>query len=222
MGSGTAPTDRVRVRRHPERARYDLSGVHAILDAGFIGHLAVVTDGVPFAVPMLYARDGDELYLHGSPRSRVVQTAASGAPVSFTVTHLDGLVLARSAFHHSINYRSVVAVGTCRVVSGSEALQRASERLVEQVVAGRAEEVRAPDEAELAVTSILSLRLDEASAKVRTGPPVDAARDLDERVWAGVVPLVTVPGNPIGAPGVTADVPPSVRRLAGLDEEAVA
>lgn len=222
MGSTAPSSDRVRVRRHPERGHYDHATVRAILDEGYLGHLAVVADGVPYAIPMLYARDGHVLYLHGSPRSRAIQAAASGAPVSFTVTLVDGLVLARSAFHHSMNYRGVVAVGSCTVVTDEAELQRASERLVEQVVPGRAAEVRAPDEAELRVTTILALALDEVSAKVRTGPPIDAARDIDERVWAGEVPLVTVVGNPVAAPGVVADAPASVRRLLAQDQEAVA
>lgn len=183
------PTPRTRVRRHPERGVYDPTTIRAILDEGTVAHLGFVADGQPWVVPLVYGRHGGTLYLHGSAASRA--TATAGTPVCATVTLLDGLVLARSAFHHSVNYRSVVVVGVPREVADDAERLIAARAIVEHVAPGRWEAVREPDARELARTRFLALGLEEASAKVRTGPPVDDPDDLDREVWAGVVELST-------------------------------
>lgn len=205
------PSDRARVRRHSERGRYDAETVHAILDAGFVGHLAFVQDGQPIAVPMLYARAGDVLYLHGSPQSRAVGLAGEGVRLCLTVTHVDGLVLARSHFHHSVNYRSVVVMGEGRVVDERVEKLDAMRRLVEHIVPGRAEDARGPSDGELKATEMVAMTIDEASAKIRTGPPIDTGRDLELPVWAGVLPLSVVAGEPIADAGCPLPVPEYVR-----------
>ena len=146
---------------------------------------------------MLYVRSGQTLYLHGSPQSRLLGVAGEPAPVSFTVTLVDGLVLARSAFHHSVNYRSVVALGTGRRVEDRDEQLEAMRLLVDHIVPGRADDARGPSDGELRATGIVALRIAEASAKVRTGPPIDSGRDYELAVWAGVLPLATVPGEPV-------------------------
>jgi nitroimidazol reductase NimA-like FMN-containing flavoprotein (pyridoxamine 5'-phosphate oxidase superfamily) len=191
-----APTTRSRVRRAPKRAEYDRATVAAILDAGLICHVGFVADGQPYVIPTLHARVGDVVYLHGSTASRMVRTLAAGAPACLTVTHVDGLVLARSAFHHSMNYRSAVVLGTMRLVDDPGEKDRALEAFTEQLVPGRWEHVRPPSRKELKGTSVLALPLDEASAKVRTGPPEDDEEDYALPVWAGVVPLAVTPGVP--------------------------
>ena len=191
-----APTDRTRVRRAPKRADYDRATIDAILDDALICHVGFVADGQPYVIPTLHARVGDTVYLHGSTASRVVRTLAAGAPACLTVTHVDGLVLARSAFHHSMNYRSAVVLGTMRLVADRAEQERALEAFTEQLVPGRWEHVRPPSAKELKGTSVLALPLDEASAKVRTGPPVDDEEDYALPVWAGVIPLTLAPGTP--------------------------
>ncbi len=185
------------VRRHPERAAYDRDTIDAILDEGLVGHLGFVADERPYVIPMLYARDGDTLYLHGAPASRLLGTLADGVRFCFTVTLVDGLVLARSAFHHSLNYRSVVVHGEARAITDRDEKLAALAALVEQVVPGRGEEARPPSTAELKVTEVIALELHDASAKVRTGPPVDSRPDLALPVWAGELPLVLRAGEPV-------------------------
>lgn len=189
-------TDRTRVRRAPMRADYDRSTVEAILDDAVVCHVGFVTEGQPYVIPTLHARIGDTVYLHGSTASRMVRTLASGAPACLTVTHVDGLVLARSAFHHSMNYRSAIVLGTMRRVEDREEKERVLQAFTEQLVPGRWEHVRPPSAQELKGTSVLALPLDEASAKLRTGPPGDDEEDLALPVWAGVVPLALTPGTP--------------------------
>jgi nitroimidazol reductase NimA-like FMN-containing flavoprotein (pyridoxamine 5'-phosphate oxidase superfamily) len=174
--------------------------VHAILDEGLVAHVGIVQDGQPFVVPMVYARDGERLLLHGSPASRLLRTLAGGAPVSVNVTLLDALVLARSTFHHSMNYRSVTVLGNAVEVAERAEKLAALERIVEHVVPGRSADARGPSEKELAGTLVVALALDECSAKIRTGPPRDDAEDLELDVWAGNLPLVQRFGPPEPAP----------------------
>ena len=182
------PADRIRIKREPQRARYDRETIDAILDEALLCHLGFEIDGQPYVIPTLHARVGDTLYIHGSAASRMLRHAASGAPVCATVTLFDGLVLARSVFNHSVNYRSVVVFGTATLVDGDEKLE-ALRALTEQLAPGRWDEARQPTDKELKATWILSLLLDEASAKVRTGAEEDEPEDLDLPVWAGVVPV---------------------------------
>jgi hypothetical protein len=181
-------TDRIRVRREPKRGRYDRETIDAILDEALFCHLGFVADGQPYVIPTLHARIGDRLYVHGSSASRMLRHAADGAQMCATVTLLDGLVLAKSVFNHSIDYRSVVVLGQARLVDGEEKLE-ALHAFTEHVAPGRWEEARQPTELELKATSILALPLDEASAKVRTGPPEEEPEDVDLPVWSGVVPV---------------------------------
>jgi hypothetical protein len=190
------PSERTRVRRLPERGVYEREQIDAILDEALICHLAYVKDGEPRVIPTIHARVGDTLYVHGSNASRTLRTAKGGAPVAAEVTLLDGLVLARSAFHHSMNYPSVVVYGRARAVTDPTEKLDAQRALVEHVVHGRAADARPPNERELGQTTILAIPMGEASAKVRTGPVKDEEEDLALPVWAGVLPLRTVPGDP--------------------------
>jgi len=192
-----APTPRTKIRRHPERGTYDRETVRSILDEGLICHLGFVVDGTPFVMPTMYARSGDVIYVHGSPASRMLRAAAGPADVCLTVTLLDGLVLARAVFSHSMNFRSVVVLGRADEVSDPEEKMRASRALVEHVCRGRWADARHPNAKELATTTILRLSLDEASAKVRSGGPKDAEADLDLPIWAGHLPLTMQPLPPI-------------------------
>ena len=187
-------TQRTRVRRLPERASYDPAVVHAILDEGFVCHVGFVVDGQPYVIPTGYARVGETLYLHGSSGSRL--GLRPGRPVCVTVTLLDGLVLARSAFHHSMNYRSVTVLGRTRPVTDPDEKEAALRAFVEHVVPGRSDEVRGGDHKELAATAVLALPLEEVSAKVRGGPPIDEEEDHALPTWAGVLPLALTPGEP--------------------------
>jgi uncharacterized protein len=187
---------RTRVRRAPARGRYDRETIHSILDETLISHVGFAQDGEPVVIPMLHARVGERLYLHGSSASRLMRALAAGAPVCVTATLIDGLVLARSAFHHSINYRSVVVFGTARLVEPQEERIEALELFTEKLVPGRWPEVRPPTRQELKGTKVLSLPLDEASAKLRTGPPIDDDEDYDLPVWAGVLPMSTAVHEP--------------------------
>jgi nitroimidazol reductase NimA-like FMN-containing flavoprotein (pyridoxamine 5'-phosphate oxidase superfamily) len=196
----SAPTSRTRVRRLPKRGVYERSAIDAILDEGLVCHVGFVHDGHPVVIPTLYARVGDIVYVHGSAASRMLRTIASGVEACLTVTLLDGLVLARSAFHHSANYRSVVVFGHAQVVEEPTAKLAALEAFAERAVAGRWAEVRKPTAKELKATTVLSLPLDEASAKIRTGPPVDDEEDYALDVWAGVIPLRLVAGEPVPDP----------------------
>jgi nitroimidazol reductase NimA-like FMN-containing flavoprotein (pyridoxamine 5'-phosphate oxidase superfamily) len=186
----TAASPRVRVRRAPKRAVYERERIEAILDEAIVCHVGFVDDGQPYVIPTLHARVGDVVYLHGSTASRMVRTLAGGAPCSLTVTLLDGIVLARSAFHHSANYRSATVLGIARLVEDEGERMRALRAFTEQLVPGRWEHVRPPNRKEMKGTQVLALALDEASAKVRTGPPVDDDEDMDRDVWAGEIPLV--------------------------------
>jgi nitroimidazol reductase NimA-like FMN-containing flavoprotein (pyridoxamine 5'-phosphate oxidase superfamily) len=199
-------TERTRLRRLPERAAYDRATVHAILDEGFLCHVGFVAGGQPYAIPTGYARVGETIYLHGSTGSRL--GLRPGMDVCVTVTLLDGLVLARSAFHHSMNYRSVMVMGRTRAVHDPEEKDAALRALVEHIVPGRAEEVRGPDGRELAATAVLALPLAEVSAKVRTGPPKDDDPDYDLPIWAGVLPLALTPGDPVPDPVLDPSIPP--------------
>jgi nitroimidazol reductase NimA-like FMN-containing flavoprotein (pyridoxamine 5'-phosphate oxidase superfamily) len=183
------------VRRLPQRAAYDAPTIHAILDAGLVGHLGFSAGGRPLVIPMLYGRDGDRLYLHGSVASRLQRTLSDGVEVCLTVTHIDGLVLARSTFHHSMNYRSVVVLGRARKVEDEEK-EHGLQVITEHLAPGRWDAARRPNRAELRQTSVLRLDIDEASAKVRTGGPVDDEEDLDLPVWAGVLPCRLEWGEP--------------------------
>jgi nitroimidazol reductase NimA-like FMN-containing flavoprotein (pyridoxamine 5'-phosphate oxidase superfamily) len=198
------------VQRIPDRGRYDAETIHAILDAAFVCHVGFVVDGQPFVIPTNFARDGEKLYLHGSSASRMLRTLAGGVQVCVTVTHVDGLVLARAAFHHSVNYRSVVALGRAVLVEDAAEKMHALELFTNHVVPGRWDEVRTPTEQEMKATSVLSLDLKEASAKVRTGGPKDDAEDYELPIWAGVLPLTVNAGEPIDDPKLTVKVDVSV------------
>lgn len=202
-------TERTTLKRLPERGSHEQATIDAILDEGLICHLGVVdVEGRPFVIPTIHARAGSTLYLHGSPASRALRTARDGGvDVCATVTIVDGLVLARSAFHHSMNYRSVVVYGRATTVDDPVEKADALTRLVEHVLAGRAAGSRPPNEHELRSTLVLRVPLEEASAKVRTGGPKDDDADLALDVWAGHVPLAVVAGAPIADAGVSADWP---------------
>jgi nitroimidazol reductase NimA-like FMN-containing flavoprotein (pyridoxamine 5'-phosphate oxidase superfamily) len=203
-----SPTPRTTVRRLPDRARYDRATVDAILDEGLVCHVGFVDQGQPFVIPSAYARMGDRLILHGSAASRMVKVLADGAPACVTVTLLDGLVLARSGFHHSMNYRSVVVLGRGTEISDPQEKRRALDAIVEHVAPGRAPSVRPPSENELRATRVVALSLDEASAKVRTGPPKDDEADYALPVWAGELPLRLEPLAPVADPHPGPVVPP--------------
>jgi nitroimidazol reductase NimA-like FMN-containing flavoprotein (pyridoxamine 5'-phosphate oxidase superfamily) len=193
------PTPRTTVRRQPGRGHYDPLTIAAILDEGLVCHLGFVAEGQPFVIPTLYARRGDRIFVHGSAVSRMLRTLAGGVPACVTVTILDGLVLARSVFNHSMNYRSVVVLGTATVVEGAEKVA-ALQVIAEHVAPGRWKEARGPSEIELKATLVLSLPIDEASAKVRSGPPEDEDEDYALPHWAGVLPLALVAGHPVADP----------------------
>ncbi len=192
-----APTARTTLKRLPKRAEYDRERVYSILDEAFICHVGFVADGQPVVIPTGYGRIRDVLYLHGSAASRMLRTLGEGVDVCVTVTLVDGLVLARSAFHHSFNYRSVVVFGRARVVTDGDEKRAALRAFTEHVIAGRWDEVREPNDAELRATTVLALPLEEASAKIRTGPPIDDEADYALPVWAGVLPLRLATGEPI-------------------------
>jgi nitroimidazol reductase NimA-like FMN-containing flavoprotein (pyridoxamine 5'-phosphate oxidase superfamily) len=190
---------RTRVRRIPEKAVHDVEVLHAILDAGFMAHVAVVDQGQPYVVPVGYARDGDRVLFHGSTKSRLFTALAGGAPTCFSVTLLDGLVLARSAFESSMHYRSVMVLGHCTKLVDDEK-SRALRVISDHRLPGRWSEIREPSEQEDKATLVLTLSLDECSVKVGNGPPDDVPSDVDRPVWAGVVPIVETFGTPIDAP----------------------
>ena len=188
-------SSRVEVRRAPERGVYDCFEIARILDEGFICHLGFVVDGAPVVLPTMFARAGDRLYMHGAPASRMLRSLRTGIEVCVTVTHLDGLVYARSAFHHSMNYRSVVVMGRALEVTDTEEKLLALRALVERFGSGRWDDARKPSLKEFNKTLVLAVPLDEASAKVRSGPPVDDDEDHQLEVWAGVVPLTLSAGE---------------------------
>jgi nitroimidazol reductase NimA-like FMN-containing flavoprotein (pyridoxamine 5'-phosphate oxidase superfamily) len=216
MATTNAISERTRVGRHPERGCYGREQVAAILDAGFYGHLAFAIDGQPYAMPMLYVRDGDEIFLHGSVKGRFAREIVGGVPLCFTVTLIDGLVLARSAFNHSVNYRSAVVLGRAHAVGDRVRKLHAMDLLVDHVIPGRTADARQADAGELKATEIIALRIDEASAKVRTGGPVDKHEDMEMPIWAGVLPVALVAGEPCGDEHAKAPVPAYVKqRLRG-------
>ena len=204
----TPPSDRVRLRRKRERGDYDRATIDAILDEALIAHVGIADEsGQPFVIPTLHARSGDVVYLHGSTASRTLRKLAAGAPACLTVTLLDGLVLARAAMHHSANYRSAMLLGTARAVEQPAEKLAALEAVVEHIVPGRWAETRPPSENELKATSVLALPIDECSAKLRSGPPLDDEADYALAVWAGVVPLSSQPGAPQADAQLDASVP---------------
>ena len=194
------PTERTKVRRKPDRGRYDRETVYRILDEAFVCHLGFVADGMPFVVPTNYVRVGDRLFLHGSPGSRLMKTLASGAPFCLSVTLLDGSVLSPTAMGHSVNYRSVVVMGKAEVVEGHEAKLAAMRDFVEYVIRGRWADVRPPSEKEIKATMVLAVPLVEASAKVRSGFAVDDEQEYDTSAWTGVVPLKWMAQEPVDDP----------------------
>ena len=203
-----APSERVRVRRLHDKAAYDRERIHAILDEALVAHLGFVHEGTPFVIPTLHARVGDAVYVHGSSASRTLRALAGAVPVCLTVTLLDGLVLARSVFEMSVNYRSVVVLGEARAVTDPDEKLRALEAFTEQVLPGRWTAVRGPTPQELKATSILMLPLDEASAKVSEGGPDDGeSADAALPVWAGHLPLHVVPGEPVACPHLPPGIP---------------
>ncbi len=207
MNSYYNKTRRVTVRRLAGRGRYDRETIDAILDEGKFAHVGIVSDGQPFVIPVLYARHGEEIYVHGSPLSRLLGTLGHGVPMCLTVTLLDGLVLARSAFHHSMNYRSVVVLGEGREIRDREQKLEALRMIVDHVIPGRSDDARGPSEKELKATEVVALAIHEASAKSRTGPPVDSAEDYKLGIWAGELPLSVTPGAPVPDERCTASIP---------------
>lgn len=194
-------TDRTQVRRKPQRGSHERAMIDAILDDSLICHVAFVTELGPVVIPTTHARVGDQLYIHGSAASHMLRTLAGGIPVSVCVTLLDGLVLSRTAFHHSVNYRSVVLFGTAVAVDDTTAKLAALAALIDRVAPNRSTACRPPNAKELAATSVLGLPITEASAKTRSGPPVpDEGEDLDLPYWAGTIPLHTTRGTPVTAP----------------------
>jgi uncharacterized protein len=194
------PTKRTRLRRRPQRAHYDRATVHAVLDAGVLCHIGYVVDGQPFVTPTAYWRHGDHLYWHGSAASGMLRQLVQGVKVCVTVSHLDGLVLARSAFHHSINYRSLMAFGVAEKVTGAAEKRQAMEDFLERLFPGRSAEVRAPTDQELKQISVLRMAIDEVSVKIRSGPPIDDAPDYALPCWAGEQPLAVMAGAPVRDP----------------------
>lgn len=200
-------TDRTKLKRLPKRGHFDRETVYSILDEGFICHVGFVMDGQPFVIPTGYARAGDKLYVHGSQASRMLRNLANGLDACVTVTLLDGLVLARSAFHHSMNYRSVLVLGRATIVDDPSEKMAALLALSEHIIRGRWADVREPTDQEMKQTTVLCLPLEEASAKIRTGPPLDDEEDYALPIWAGVLPLKLVAGEPVKDPLLTAEVP---------------
>lgn len=214
------PTERTEVHRLPKRAVYDQAQVHSILDEGFICHLGFVVDGQPYVVPTGYGRVDQRIFIHGSSASRMLRKLDQGIDLCFTVTLVDGLVLARSAFHHSMNYRSVMVLGKAQSITGREEKLAALRSITNHIVPGRWEEVRQPDDRELKATSVLALDLDEVSAKVRTGPPIDDEEDYTLPIWAGVVPVRCKVAAPLPDPrllsGLTTFDTNRLRRFNGV------
>lgn len=191
------PTKRTELKRRPNRGSFDRETINSILDEGFICHVGFVSDDQPFVIPTAYGRSGNSIYLHGSAVSRMMRELSKGIDVCVTVTLVDGLVMARSAFHHSMNYRSVVIFGKAVIVEDESEKNEALYAFTEHLVAGRWNDVRPPDANELKGTTVLRLELDEASAKIRTGDPIDDAEDMELNVWAGVIPLTITSGEPV-------------------------
>ncbi|MFQ5381060.1 MAG: pyridoxamine 5'-phosphate oxidase family protein [Dehalococcoidia bacterium] len=213
-------TGRSTVRRAPQRARYDRESLYEVLDAGFVCHVGIVDGAAPVVIPTLYGRLGDELVIHGATTSRLMRAVAAGATICIAVTHVDGLVLARSLFHHSMNYRSAVVFGTGREIEDAGEKRRALDAISDQLLPGRGEDARGPSDGELRATKVVAIRIEEASLKQRTGPPVDDEADHALPVWAGVLPLTAEWGEPEpdpqggsdrGLPAYLQDPPPPGR-----------
>jgi hypothetical protein len=204
MSEAQLPSPRTRVVREADRAVYDRDVVYRILDEGFLCHAGFAIDGQPFVIPTSYGREGASLYIHGSAASRMLRQMKDGIPVCITVTLLDGLVLARSVFNHSMNYRSVVILGKATLVDNPEEKLAALRVLSEHILPGRWDDSRQPNERELKATSVLRLPIEEFSAKVRTGPPIDDEEDYSFPTWAGVVPLEMKAGEPVNDPRLDA------------------
>jgi uncharacterized protein len=213
-------TPRTTLHRLRERGRTDRRDLYAVLDAGLVCHVGVIIDGAPVVLPTGYGRVGDTLYLHGSSGNRALR-AADGRDICVTVTHLDGVVYARAVFHHSMNYRSAVIFGTARLVTGEADRVAALRAVTEQLAPGQWQYARLPNRKELAATAVLELPLDEASVKVRTGPPKDDPEDYDRDLWAGVLPVTLMLGDPLPDPALRQDVdaPAHVRAVAGRSRE---
>lgn len=194
------------MRRMPARADYDRETIDAILDEALVAHVGFAAEGQPYVIPTLHARVGDSVYFHGSSASRTVRTLAAGAPVCLTVTLLDGLVLARSAVHHSVNYRSVIVLGQATAIEATSEKMAAIEAFTERLIPGRSDEVRPPTAKELKAIQVFALPLSEASAKIRSGPPVDDEEDYALDAWAGVIPLQTLAGEPVDDPRLAESV----------------
>jgi nitroimidazol reductase NimA-like FMN-containing flavoprotein (pyridoxamine 5'-phosphate oxidase superfamily) len=209
------PTERTQLRRLPKRGVFDRETIYKILDEGFVCHLGFTIDGKTFVIPTGYARVGDRLLIHGSSASRMLRAMSDGIEVCATVMLIDGLVLARSAFHHSVNYRSVIVFGAASLVSDEEEKVEALRAFTEHIVPGRWQEVRPPNKSELAATAVLSLPIREASAKVRTGDPVDADEDYALDVWAGVIPLKLRADAPINDARLKSGIKPPRYALDG-------
>lgn len=199
-------TDRTKLKRLPKRGHFDRETVNAILDEGFICHVGFTVEGQPYVIPTGYARAGDKLYIHGSQASRMLRTLSGGLDACVTVTIVDGLVLARSAFHHSMNYRSVLVFGQATLVDDPTEKYDALVALSEHIVRGRWADVREPTEQEMIQTTVLKLPIEEASAKIRTGPPLDDEEDYALPIWAGVVPLKLIAGEPVKDPRLPEDI----------------
>lgn len=214
MPENQMPTMRTRVTREPHRGVYDRETVNRILDDAFWCHVGFVIEGQPYVIPTSYGRDGDHLYVHGSAASRMLRQMKEGMAVCVTVTLIDGLVLARSIFNHSMNYRSVVILGQATLVGDPEEKLAALQTLSEHILPGRWKEARQPNERELKQTAVLRLPIEEFSAKVRTGPPIDDPEDYSFPTWAGVVPLELKPGKPIQDPKMESirEVPDYIRQ----------
>jgi uncharacterized protein len=200
-------TDRTKLKRLPKRGHFDRETVYAILDEGFICHVGFAVDGQPFVVPTGYARVDDKLYIHGSQASRMLRSLANGLDACVTVTIVDGLVLARSAFHHSMNYRSVLVFGRATIVDDPKEKYEALVALSEHIIRGRWADVREPNEQEMVQTTVLCLPMEEASAKIRTGPPLDDEEDYALPMWAGVIPLKLTAEQPINDPRLPPEIP---------------
>jgi hypothetical protein len=201
-------TDRSRVKRLPKRAVYDRDHVYEILDEALVCHVGFVVDGQPYVIPTGYGRADDKLYIHGSAASRMLKSLSGGIDVCVTITLIDGLVLARSAFHHSINYRSAVIFGTARLIETEQEKREALRVITDHIVPDRWKDVREPTVQELKATLVLGLEISEASAKVRTGPPIDDDEDYELPIWGGVLPLGMVPGAPLDDGRLIANVKP--------------
>jgi hypothetical protein len=207
MSEAHAPTARTRVVREPHRGVYDRASAYEILDKGFICHVGFVVDGQPFVIPTAYGRVGDNLYVHGSAASRMLRNLDKGIPVCVTVTLLEGLVLARSIFNHSMNYRSVVVLGTALAVLDAKEKLEALRSISEHILPGRWADSRQPNERELKQTLVMRLPIEEFSAKVRQGPPIDDEEDYSFPTWAGVIPLQMVAGAPVNDPRLDPKTP---------------